>query len=129
MRRYGKIFYFLLNHIYIYYFKEWIAQEKSRPEVRNMIKRDFDAMIKKEREMKNKMGKQRRLITNEGQDQMFTPKPKSNVVKNELKQVILDEVTEEKENVELKNFHGDHCKTCVRMKSMMDSILPHPINV
>ena len=62
-----------------------------------MIKRDFDAMIRKEREMKNKMGKQRRLITNEGQDQMFTPKPKPNVVKNDLKQVTLGKVSKKRE--------------------------------
>merc|ERR1711860_118542 len=39
----------LINHQ-----KEWLLQEKSRVEVRNCIKRDFDAMIRKEREMRFK---------------------------------------------------------------------------
>ena len=28
-----------------------------------------------------------------------------------------------------RNFHGDNCKTCKRMMSLMGNILPHPLNV
>ena len=27
------------------------------------------------------------------------------------------------------NFHSDQCKTCIKMKNLMGSILPHPINI
>ena len=43
--------------------------------------------------------------------------------------VIQDDATECKQNNEMENFHNDQCKTCVRMRNIMGSIMPHPINV
>ena len=43
--------------------------------------------------------------------------------------VFQDDATECKTNNELENFHNDQCKTCVRMRNIMGSIMPHPINV
>ena len=43
--------------------------------------------------------------------------------------VVQDEATECKQNNELENFHNDQCKTCVRMRNILGSIMPHPINV
>ena len=37
--------------------------------------------------------------------------------------------TEDTEAVTIKNFHGEQCRTCVRMRTIMGDILPHPINV
>ena len=37
--------------------------------------------------------------------------------------------TEDTEAVTMKNFHGEQCRTCVRMRTIMGDILPHPINV
>ena len=37
--------------------------------------------------------------------------------------------TEDTEAVTMKNFHGDQCRTCIRMRSIMGDILPHPVNV
>ena len=37
--------------------------------------------------------------------------------------------TEDTEAVTMKNFHGEQCRTCVRMRSIMGDILPHPVNV
>ena len=36
--------------------------------------------------------------------------------------------TEDTEAVTMKNFHGEQCRTCVRMRSIMGDILPHPVN-
>ena len=37
--------------------------------------------------------------------------------------------TEDTEAVTMKNFHGEQCRTCVRMRTIMGDILPHPVNV
>ena len=37
--------------------------------------------------------------------------------------------TEDTVAVTMKNFHGEQCRTCVRMRTIMGDILPHPINV
>ena len=37
--------------------------------------------------------------------------------------------TEDTVAVTIKNFHGEQCRTCVRMRTIMGDILPHPINV
>ena len=37
--------------------------------------------------------------------------------------------TEDTEAVTIKNFHGEQCRTCVRMRTIMGDILPHPVNV
>jgi len=103
--------------------REWQIQEKSRAEVRNQIKREYAAMIKKEKEMGIKSNKGK-IITVDDAVQVYK-KPCKVTVKEVLKHEIdvIDEVKQDK------NFHGDDCKTCIRMKSVMGSILPHPINV
>ena len=48
---------------------------------------------------------------------------------SESRTVVQEDATECKTNNELENFHNDQCKTCVRMRNIMGSIMPHPINV
>ena len=83
-------------------------------------------MIKKEKEMGIKSNKGK-IITVDDAVQIHK-KPCKVTVKEVLKHEmdVIDVVEEVKQD---KNFHGDDCKTCTRMKSVMGSILPHPINV
>jgi len=106
--------------------REWQIQEKSRAEVRNQIKREYAAMIKKEKDMGMKSDKGK-MITVDDVDKVQR-KPTKVTVKEIVKHenYIKDAIEEVKQD---KNFHGDDCKTCTRMKSVMGSILPHPINV
>ena len=110
-------------------------QEKSRVEVRNCIKRDFDAMIRKEREMRFKKTGKNKIIKeqiNEENTEMMVNKDKEKK-KNLTQTTIVDttpKIVETKHNInEMENFHNDQCKTCVRMRNIMGSIMPHPINI
>merc|ERR1712004_896649 len=115
--------------------KEWLLQEKSRVEVRNCIKRDFDAMIRKERDMRFKTIAKKKIIREqideENTEMMFN---KNKEKKKKLTQTtIVDaipKVVETKQKInEMENFHNDQCKTCMRMRDIMGSIMPHPINI
>ena len=94
-------------------------------------------MIKKEKEMrsKNLKYKQSSIIYDEKEN--FYPAVK-NVNSTNNNSVISENVVENsnekeatKEPTKNKNYHGDQCKTCSRMKNIMgeDNIVPHPINV
>jgi len=117
--------------------KEWLLQEKSRVEVRNCIKRDFDAMIRKEREMRFKTIGKNKIIReqiNEENTEMMVNKNKDKEKKKKLTQTTIVDATpkvvETKQKInEMENFHNDQCKTCVRMRDIMGSIMPHPINI
>ena len=96
-------------------------------------------MIRKEREMRSKTGKNKimkKQIREEKAEMLLgrkTDKAKETFEKigqtasdkNDSKKV--DEV-EIKANDEMKHFHNEQCKTCVRMRALMGSIMPHPIN-
>ena len=51
-------------------------------------------------------------------------KNKINIQENVESADIKDSIKENQ-----RNFHGDNCKTCKRMLSVMGDTLPHPLNV
>ena len=49
--------------------------------------------------------------------------------KKQAQTTVVQKIATPEEKNEMKNFHNDCCKTCVRMRDIMGSIMPHPINV
>ena len=78
-------------------------------------------MIKKEKELGIKSNKGKIITVDDAVQVHKKPVTVKEVLKHEID--VIEEVKQDK------NFHGDNCKTCIRMKSVMGSILPHPINV
>jgi len=110
--------------------REWEQWQKSQVEVRNIIKREFSAMIAKEKHMKT--DKRRRNKENKHSQkedvQVLTKAAQS------VKAPKQDKQDHPIENTAIgsegkPNFHSDQCKTCSKMESLMGSILPHPINI
>ena len=103
--------------------KEWENEEKCKVYVRMEIRREFSAMVNKEREVKSKKnGKQREekvTITEE-----FKVAPKISTEKQTNSKSIGKD-----ETFLPNNFHGKDCKTCLRMETLMGQILPHPVNI
>ena len=115
--------------------KEWEDQERAKPEVGCMIRREFAALVRKEKEMKSKNVVRGKMLAPE-HDVTQRTKNKNNLrQEKEAVQEIVAEIKaqETKEEPvkaeESKNFHGDNCKTCARMISAMGQVLPHPVNV
>ena len=51
------------------------------------------------------------------------------VTKVTVEESLTPNTEEDTEAVTMKNFHGEQCRTCVRMRTIMGDILPHPVNV
>ena len=102
---------------------EWENEEKCKVDVRMEIRREFSAMVNKEREVKSKKnGKQREekvTITEE-----FKVAPKISTEKQTNSKSIGKD-----ETFLPNNFHSKDCKTCLRMETLMGQILPHPVNI
>jgi len=114
--------------------KQWVTEEKNKSEVRNMIRREFEAMMRKEKEMKNKNNvvRGKMMTPDQGESINYTNNKKQQ--REAIKEAIaeMNNDNDEKENdpeVVDKNYHSEDCKTCVRMKNVMGQVLPHPINV
>jgi len=112
--------------------REWEQWQKSQVEVRNTIRRDFSAMIAKEKQKKtNKRTNTKENIITQDDDVKIQTKPTHRV---SVKQPAKDKQDLSKEKIAnesdgKQNFHSDQCKTCIKMKNLMGSILPHPINI
>merc|ERR1719410_3314335 len=117
--------------------KEWMVEQKSRVVVRNRIRREFEAMVRREREMRQKVVRQGKHVAKLEQEEekqvvAITRRSPAEEVKEVKEAEVKESVTtntEDTEAVTRKNFHGEQCRTCVRMRSIMGDILPHPINV
>ena len=111
-----------------YHDNDWKTEEKCRPEVRMEIRREFNAMITREREMNNgkkNRNKEKELIDSEANQVQTIPK----IVQNNVKKVTKTEEEPMKAQNTVNNFHSDDCNTCIRMRNLMGEILPHPFNV
>ena len=110
--------------------KEWENEEKCKVDVRMEIRREFSAMVNKEREVKSKKNRKQReekVTTTEE----FKVAPKiSPVYQTQSKEKQTDTKSIGKdENFLPNNFHSKDCKTCLRMETLMGQILPHPVNI
>ena len=96
-------------------------------------------MIRKEREMRFKTSGKNKIIKEQMREEntevvvnVNSYKDNENKKKQAQTTVVQNDKTSEevetKQNNEMKNFHNDQCKTCVRMRDIMGSIMPHPIN-
>jgi len=110
---------------------EWEQGQKSQIEVRNTIKRDFSAMVAKEKELKVN----RRLNAKENKvpqddDVKVLTKPTRCAKKEETPIVhnVLDNNSVDGPKPQ-ENLHSGNCKTCIKMQNLMGKIIPHPINV
>ena len=119
----------MFSNFIIFFFKEWESDEKLKPETRKNIRRDYLAMIKKEKDLRsNQRISSVKSVAYTTVDQpaqgKIRMKNKINIQENVESADIKDNIKENQIN-----FHGDNCKTCKRMLSVMGDILPHPLNV
>merc|ERR1712013_140546 len=110
--------------------KEWEQWQKSQVEVRNIIKREFSAMIAKEKHMKTDKRRSNKENKHSENDDLKVLTKAHQSYRN-TKQ---DKQDHPIENTAIgsegkPNFHSNQCKTCSKMESLMGSILPHPINI
>lgn len=117
------------------YFQEWEAEEKLKPETRNSIRRDFLAMIRKEKELRSRQktcSSRSAVLTTVDQPVGAKIRNKNTLSPNILQTVAVEQLETANIQDEVKkikrNFHGEDCKTCRRMMSLMGTVLPHPVN-
>ena len=108
--------------------QEWEMEEKLKPEIRTNIRRDFLAMIRKEKELGSQQKSNKSVIYN------TVDQPAQSKIRNKNKLDIKENIesanikVQDEEEENQKNFHSSDCKTCQRMISIMGTILPHPVN-
>ena len=102
-----------------------------KPETRNSIRRDFLALIRKERELRSRQKScSTRSAVMTTVDQPAQAKIRNKNTTNLLhsaQQLQTDNIQDELKEIQ-SNFHGENCKTCKRMMSLMGTVLPHPVN-
>ena len=103
-------------------------EEKLKPEIRTNIRRDFLAMIRKEKELGSTQKSSKSVIyTTMDQPAQSKIRNKNKLdIKENIESAIIKVQDEVEENQ--RNFHSSDCKTCQRMISIMGTILPHPVN-
>ena len=116
-------------------FQEWETEEKLKPETRNSIRRDFLAMIRKEKELRSRQktsNSRTAALTTLDQPaggkirnkNTLSPKTLQTMAVEQLETANIQDLAKEIQT----NFHGEKCKTCRRMMSLMGTVLPHPVN-
>ena len=117
------------------YFQEWETEEKLKPETRNSIRRDFLAIIRKEKELRSRQktsNSRSAALTTVDQPAEGKIRNKNTLTPKTLQTVALEQLETAKIQDGVKenqrNFHGEECKTCRRMMSLMGTVLPHPVN-
>ena len=117
------------------HFQEWETEEKLKPETRNNIRRDFLAMIRKEKELRCRQktcSSKSAVLTTVDQPAGAKIRNKNTLSPNLLQTVAVEQLETANIQDEVKeiqrNFHGEECKTCRRMMSLMGTVLPHPAN-
>ena len=117
------------------YFQEWEAEEKLKPETRNSIRRDFLALIRKEKELRSRQktcSSRSAVLTTVDQPAGAKIRNKNTLSLNLLQTEAVEQLETANIQDEVKeikiNFHGEDCKTCRRMMSLMGTVLPHPVN-
>lgn len=110
--------------------KEWTEEQKSKVDVRNEIKRQFSAMLTKEKGYKpnKRTGTNATKFTKDDDIQVVTKLSRRSKPMKEEKALESTESIKESTGVQ-DNFHSEECKTCVKMGDLMGNILPHPINI
>merc|ERR1719320_1399562 len=110
--------------------REWEQWQKSQVEVRKVIKREFSAMIAKEKHMKtDKRRRDKENKHSQKEDVQVLTKAAQSVKapKKDKQNHPIEKIANGSEGKPY--FHSDQCKTCSKMESLMGSILPHPINI
>merc|ERR1719320_1471190 len=110
--------------------REWDQWQKSQVEARKVIKREFSAMIAKEKYMKtDKRRSDKENNLSKSDDVPVLTKAAQSVrnTKQDKQELPIEKIANGSEGKP--NFHSDQCKTCSKMESLMGSILPHPINI
>merc|ERR1719320_2312091 len=110
--------------------REWEQWQKSQVEARNIIKREFSAMIAKEKHMKTdkrRSNKENKLSRNDDLKVLIKAPQSYRNTKQDKQDHPIENAAIGSEGKP--NFHSDQCKTCSKMESLMGSILPHPINI
>ena len=128
----GRNTYLNLEKSRLEYFQEWEAEEKLKPETRNSIRRDFLALVRKEKELRcrQKTSSSSRSAVLTTLDQPAEAKIRNKNTPNLLQsagQIGTANIQEEVKEIQ-RNFHGENCRTCRRMMSLMGTVLPHPVN-
>ena len=117
------------------HFQEWETEEKLKPDTRNNIRRDFLAMIRKEKELRSRQKTssiRSAALTTVDQPAEGKIRNKNTLSPKTLQTVAVEQL--ETANIQdgvkeiQRNFHGEECKTCRRMMSLMGTVLPHPVN-
>jgi len=110
--------------------RQWEQWQKTQVEVRNTIRRDFSAMIAKEKLQKtNKRTNTKENKITQDEDVKIQAKLTHRVSARAPVKEKQDLPNEKIESNDKQNFHSDQCKTCIKMEKLMGSILPHPINI
>ena len=101
-----------------------------KPETRNSIRRDFLAMVRKEKELRSREKTCSRSGDLRTLDQPAEAKIRNKNTPNLLQraeQLETASIQAEVQEIQ-RNLHGEDCKTCRRMMSLMGTVLPHPVN-
>jgi hypothetical protein len=110
--------------------EEWVNEEKSTVAMRNQIKRQYSAMIAKEKEVKtNKKSKNKYNRKTLAEEIKVVQIPSQQEKPMEKEKHIESTQSSQGKVCVQENFHSDECKTCVKMKKLMGHILPHPVNI
>ena len=99
-----------------------------KTETRNNIRRDYLAMIRKEKDLRSyqKSSDSKSVVyttVDQPAQAKIRNKNRINIQENIESANIQEEIKENQ-----RNFHGENCKTCKRMILIMGSIIPHPLN-